>query len=53
MYYVQVPGSVILNTFGFDIHAYWNDVYALAWATVIMLTLSFIVLQLFVKERAG
>ncbi|CAG8460707.1 452_t:CDS:10 [Dentiscutata erythropus] len=47
---IDVPGATILSTFGFDASAYWSDVTKLALLFMSFITLSFICLQLFVKE---
>ncbi|CAG8460118.1 9461_t:CDS:2 [Acaulospora colombiana] len=48
---IDVPGATILSTFGFDASAYWSDVAKLNIMFCAFIVLSFICLQLFVKER--
>ncbi|KAI8826447.1 hypothetical protein BJ741DRAFT_41679 [Chytriomyces cf. hyalinus JEL632] len=48
---IDVPGAVILQTFGFDARAFWKDVIVLAGMNVGFLVLGGLWLQLFVRER--
>jgi hypothetical protein len=49
---IEVPGAVILSTFGFRSQAFWwPDVSLLVGTIVIWLSLSFVVLQVFVREK--
>jgi len=48
---IEVPGAVILSTFGFNVSAFWNDVsYLLGWALV-FLALGYVFLHFFTVER--
>lgn len=48
---IEVPGATILSTFGFDVRAFWKDVYFLVgWGTT-FLVLGYVFLHLFTKER--
>ncbi|CAG8499765.1 4595_t:CDS:10 [Paraglomus occultum] len=48
---IDVPGATILSTFGFDAAAYWADVIKLSVMFTSFIILSFVCLQLFVKEK--
>lgn len=49
---IEVPGAVILSTFGFRSQAFWwPDVSLLVGTIVVWLSLSFVVLQVFVREK--
>lgn len=48
---IEVPGAVILSTFGFNVAAYWKDVTALlAWAGT-FLVLGYLFLHFYTYER--
>lgn len=48
---IEVPGAVILSTFGFDVAAYWKDVsYLIGWAITFLL-LGYVFLHNFTIER--
>lgn len=48
---IEVPGAVILSTFGFNVSAFWNDVsYLLGWSLV-FLALGYVFLHFFTVER--
>lgn len=48
---IEVPGAVILSTFGFEVSAFWKDVsYLVGWA-VAFLVLGYIFLHRFTVER--
>lgn len=48
---IEVPGAVILSTFGFDVSAYWKDVYFLIGWTITFLILGYVLLHLFTLEK--
>ncbi|KAF9428734.1 hypothetical protein BGZ94_001269 [Podila epigama] len=48
---IDVPGAVILSTFGFNSGAYWKDVQNLAIMAATFFSLAFLWLQLRVNER--
>jgi ABC-type multidrug transport system ATPase subunit len=48
---IQIPGPEILRTFGLKATNYWFDVYALIGMFFSFLLISFIILQVYVKER--
>ncbi|KAJ3297942.1 hypothetical protein HK104_011342 [Borealophlyctis nickersoniae] len=48
---INVPGAVILQTFGLDALGFWRDVTRLAILCGIFLTIAFVWLQVMVKER--
>ncbi|KAK9727972.1 FAD-dependent urate hydroxylase [Basidiobolus ranarum] len=48
---IDIPGATILSTFGFNAANYWSDVVKLSMMFCIFIILSFICLQLFVKEK--
>lgn len=48
---IEVPGAVILSTFGFEVSAFWKDLYFLVgWASV-FLALGYVFLHYFTVER--
>lgn len=48
---IEVPGAVILSTFGFNVAAYWKDVTALlAWAGTFLI-LGYLFLHLYTYEK--
>lgn len=48
---IEVPGAVILSTFGFEVSAFWHDVtYLVGWA-VTFLVLGYVFLHQFTVER--
>lgn len=48
---IDVPGAVILSTFGFNSGAYWKDVQSLGIMAGTFFAVAFIWLQLRVNER--
>lgn len=48
---IEVPGAVILSTFGFDVSAFWKDVEFLAGWALVFLVLGYIFLHFFTVER--
>lgn len=48
---IEVPGAVILSTFGFDVAAFWKDVYFLLGWTLIFLTAGYFLLHFFTIEK--
>ncbi|KAJ1561159.1 hypothetical protein HK405_004753, partial [Cladochytrium tenue] len=48
---IDVPGAVVLQTFGFDHRAFWADVRQLAVAYAVLVVAAFAWLQLAVRER--
>ncbi|KAJ3330156.1 hypothetical protein HDU76_006308 [Blyttiomyces sp. JEL0837] len=48
---IDVPGAVILQTFGFEARGYWTDVRRLCYMYIGFLALGFVWLQFVVKER--
>lgn len=48
---IEVPGAVILSTFGFDVSAFWIDVSKLAGFAVAFLILGYIFLHKFTIEK--
>jgi ABC-type multidrug transport system ATPase subunit len=48
---IDIPGASILSSFGFDASAFWPDTIKLGVMFIVMIILSFISLQLFVKEK--
>ena len=48
---LQVPGAVILSTFGFNSGAYWKDVQNLGIMASTFFTVAFLWLQFRVNER--
>ncbi|PVH14178.1 uncharacterized protein CXQ87_002303 [Candidozyma duobushaemuli] len=48
---IEVPGAVILSTFGFEVSAYWKDVsYLIGWAAT-FLVLGYVFLHFLTYER--
>ncbi|CAI5755757.1 unnamed protein product [Candida verbasci] len=48
---IEVPGAVILSTFGFKVGAFWKDVSFLGGLSVIFLVLGYIFLHYFTIEK--
>ncbi|TPX43569.1 hypothetical protein SeMB42_g01127 [Synchytrium endobioticum] len=48
---IDVPGAIILKEFGFDSQGFWPDIQRLGIIFGVLTVLSFIWLQVFVKER--
>ncbi|KAK9708293.1 FAD-dependent urate hydroxylase [Basidiobolus ranarum] len=48
---IDIPGATILSTFGFNAANYWPDVVKLSVMFCVFIVLSFICLQMFVKEK--
>ncbi|KAK9712006.1 FAD-dependent urate hydroxylase [Basidiobolus ranarum] len=48
---IDIPGATILSTFGFNAANYWPDVIKLSSMFCIFIVLSFVCLQMFVKEK--
>lgn len=48
---IEVPGAVILSTFGFDVGAYWKDALLLAELSTTFLIIGYIFLHYFTIER--
>ncbi|KAI8978647.1 ABC transporter [Pilobolus umbonatus] len=48
---IDVPGATILSTFGFNAKNYWPDVIRLSSMFVLFITIAYVWLVLFVKER--
>jgi len=48
---IEVPGAVILSTFGFDVGAFWKDISFLGGLSVAFLFLGYIFLFYFTIER--
>ncbi|KAG7661595.1 ADP1 [[Candida] subhashii] len=48
---IEVPGAVILSTFGFDVTAFWKDVGYLSGLSVIFLALGYTFLHRYAVER--
>lgn len=48
---MEVPGAVILSTFGFDVAAFWKDVSALVVWAVTFLVLGYVFLRFFTYEK--
>ncbi|KAI3653144.1 hypothetical protein MP228_002569 [Amoeboaphelidium protococcarum] len=48
---IQVPGTVILKTFGFNKDNFWPDVFSLVYMFIVFIVVAFIFLQLLVKEK--
>lgn len=48
---IEVPGAVILSTFGFNVSAFWNDIfYLIGWSFTFVL-LGYVFLHYFTYER--
>ncbi|KAI9706648.1 MAG: hypothetical protein M1836_003657 [Candelina mexicana] len=48
---IEVPGSAILSSFGFDVGALWNDVIGLAIFSGAFIVLAYIAMHLLLVER--
>lgn len=48
---IEVPGAVILSTFGFNVGAFWRDVSFLGGLTAIFLALGYVFLHFFAIEK--
>lgn len=48
---IEVPGATILNTFGFQTLAFWDDVIGLVVMSAAVLVLAYLVLHFFLVER--
>ena len=48
---VKIPGRVILKTFGFNPDNYWVDTASLAAMFFILLSIAYVFLRIFVRER--
>lgn len=48
---IEVPGAVILSTFGFNVSAYWKDVSCLAASIIAFLILGYIFLHWLMVEK--
>ncbi|KAI5954232.1 ADP1 [Candida jiufengensis] len=48
---IEVPGAVILSTFGFKVGAFWHDVSYLGGLSVVFLVLGYIFLYYFTIEK--
>ncbi|EGW34077.1 uncharacterized protein SPAPADRAFT_54277 [Spathaspora passalidarum NRRL Y-27907] len=48
---IEVPGAVILSTFGFDVGAFWKDVLYLAGLSLLFLVFGYVFLHKFAIER--
>ncbi|ORY03173.1 ABC transporter [Basidiobolus meristosporus CBS 931.73] len=48
---IDIPGATILSTFGFNAANFWPDVIKLSSMFCIFIILSFVCLQMFVKEK--
>lgn len=48
---IEVPGAVILSTFGFSVKAFWEDVSYLVGWTITFLILGYLFLHFFTIER--
>lgn len=48
---IEVPGSAILSTFGFDVLALWRDAVGLAVFCGVFLVLGYAALHLFLVEK--
>ncbi|CAK9437344.1 uncharacterized protein LODBEIA_P17220 [Lodderomyces beijingensis] len=48
---IEVPGAVILSTFGFNVGAFWDDISLLATLSVIFLVLGYLFLHYFTIEK--
>ncbi|KAJ2997734.1 hypothetical protein HDV02_005204 [Globomyces sp. JEL0801] len=48
---IDVPGALVLKTFGLDAQGYWSDVQNLAIMCGIFVAIAFVWLHVFVKER--
>lgn len=48
---IEVPGAVILSSFGFNVSAFWNDVTFLGSWIVVFLVIGYLFLHFFTIER--
>lgn len=48
---IEVPGAVILSSFGFDVGAFWKDTYSLTISILVFLTLGYTFLHFFAYEK--
>ena len=48
---IEIPGRIILKQFGFNAEGYQSDIISLVVILVIGVTLGFVALRAFVKER--
>lgn len=48
---IEVPGAVILSSFGFDVGAFWKDTYSLIVSILVFLTLGYLFLHFFAYEK--
>lgn len=48
---IEVPGAVILSTFGFDVGAFWKDISFLGGLSAVFLGLGYIFLFYFTVEK--
>ncbi|KAK6456451.1 uncharacterized protein RJT20DRAFT_128355 [Scheffersomyces xylosifermentans] len=48
---IEVPGAVILSTFGFKVGAFWKDVSFLGGLSVVFLSLGYLFLHFFTIEK--
>lgn len=48
---IEVPGAVILSTFGFNVGAFWSDISFLGGLTTIFLALGYVFLYFFTVEK--
>ncbi|KAI5958923.1 ADP1 [Candida theae] len=48
---IEVPGAVILSTFGFNVGAFWRDVSYLGGLTTLFLALGYVFLYFFTIEK--
>jgi len=48
---IEVPGSTILSTFGFDSLAFWNDVVGLAIFSGVFIVLAYAAMHVLLVER--
>ncbi|RKP20052.1 hypothetical protein ROZALSC1DRAFT_8602, partial [Rozella allomycis CSF55] len=48
---IEIPGTIILNQFGFNIKSYWRNIVILSVMFCSLLILAFALLKVFVKER--
>ena len=48
---IEVPGAVILSTFGFNVSAFWNDIFYLVGWGCTFVVLGYVFLHYFTFER--
>lgn len=48
---IEVPGSTILSTFGFNVLALWDDVMGLGVVSAVFAVLGYAALHVFLVER--